>query len=354
MIINGYFIGFAGTSDREESAKYGLLAETIGEEIVKRGHRFVSGGCSGGTTQLCAEKAAKYLRDNKRDQEIDFRIISVLPDDKFEEKHTTVSLGNKFICQGLTRKDRRPFMASIMDVLITIAGGDGTSAEISACLGVGTPIIPIWHTEGASRMFWEEHIKPKLNDDSDQYYKGAIAKKLEDLGKINLRSQDRIGKLAVDIAVELAKKKHKNRCAAIRPSGKNTAFIVMPFDKKFDKVFLSIREIFEKGIYDLPDKFECIRHDQVLSGKIDRSLAQYISDAALLIVDVTGNNPNVLCEHGIGLGLGKKQILISQSPEEASANIFNEIKIEYEPSKLKTLQEKLVKAIHQIYVKPET
>lgn len=352
MMINGYFIGFAGTSNREESAKYVLLAETIGEEIVRRGHRLVSGGCSGGTTQLCAEKAAKCLSDIKRDQEIDFRIISILPDDKFEEKHTTITLGSKFVCQGLTRNERRPFMASFMDVLITIAGGGGTGAEISACLKVGTPIIPIWHTGGSSLEYWNRYIKPMLDDDSDKYYKGITIKKLEDLEKVDLLSQDRMGRLAVDIAIELAKKKHKYRCTAVRPSSKNIAFIVMPFDQKFDNVFLAIKDIFEKGIYSLPLKFDCIRHDQVLSGKIDSSLSQYIAEATLLIVDVTGNNPNVVYEHGIGIGLGKKQILISQSPTKASANIFNEIKIKYHPSRLNKLQEKLVKAIGNLFKMP--
>jgi predicted Rossmann-fold nucleotide-binding protein len=344
MIINGYFIGFAGTSERKKSIEYQLLAETIGEEIMRRGHRFVSGGCSGGTTEYSAKKALEFLKNNKRDEEIKYRIISILQDDKLPKQYTTLDFGNKLACQGMTREERRPFMASLMDSLITINGGNGTKAEIQACLDVGTPVIPISHTGDASSEYWNL-IKPRINDDSDPYYKGNVAKKIEDLEKVNHGSQDRMGKLAVEIAIELAKKKHKYRCATIIEKTKNIAFVVMPFNKKFNKVFLAIKEIFEKVIYNLPLKFDCIRHDEVRSGKIDESLLQYISEASLLIVDVTGNNPNVLCEYGIGVGFRKKQILINQSPKESAADIVNEIQIQYDPSNLRKLQEDLVNTI---------
>jgi predicted Rossmann-fold nucleotide-binding protein len=352
MIINGYFIGVAGVSDRVISARYRLLAETIGEEIMRRGHRLISGGCAGGITHYCTEKAADYLIKNNLKNEIKHRILSILPDDKIpDQKYTTISIGNKFVCQGMTRSERRPFMASLMDSLITINGGNGTKAEIEACLDIGTPILPISQTGGESLNYWNL-IKPMFNNDAYPYYKGSIVKKYEDLEKVNLNNQERIGKLAVDIAIELAKKKHKCRCTPTMAKSNNVAFIVMPFDKKFDEVFLAIKEIFEKGIYALPLKFNCIRHDDVHSGRIDESLLQYISDASLLIVDVTGNNPNVLCEYGIGVGFRKKQILINQSPKESAADIANEIQISYDLANLKRLQEELVQAIRDRYENP--
>lgn len=347
MIINGYFIGFAGTSERKKSDKHQLLAETIGEEIMKKGHRLVSGGCSGGYTQLCAQKAASCLKDKTEERH---RIISILPDPTIEQ-HPSISFGNIFMCKDLSRLERRPFMASLIDSLITIEGSDGTKKEIESCLDVGTPVIPIWKTSGASSEMWEI-IEPRLNDSNLEnsppycFYKGnGIAKKIEKLGKVNLKNQEQIGKLAVDIAIELAKKKHKCRCATTLPKTNNIAFIIMPFDKEFDKVYFAIKEIFEKGIYDLPVKFDCIRHDELRSGKIDESLSQYISEASLLIVDVTGNNPNVLCEYGIGVGFRKKQILINQSPKGSAADIANEIQIQYDPSNLSKLQEDLVNTI---------
>ncbi|MEW6619434.1 MAG: hypothetical protein AB1422_08895 [bacterium] len=349
MIINGYFIGFAGTSDREKSIKYQILAETLGEEIMKRGHRLVSGGCAGGLTQYCAQKAADSLSDTIEQQH---RIISILPDDKIPgQKFTTIAQGNKFVCQGKTRPERRPFMASLIDSLITIEGGKGTGAEIESCLNVGTPVIPIWPTGGSSLECWNL-IRSRFDDPSPPYcfYKSNfISKKIEDLDKLNLISnQQQIGKIAVDIAIELAKKKNKYRCTPI-PITNNKVFIIMPFSKKFDEVYSSIMEIFTNSIYNLPAKYQCKRHDVLRSGKIDSSLSQCISEASLLIVDLTGNNPNVLYEYGMGIGLGKKTVLINQSPGESASDIANNIQIKYELSNLTELKENLVKAIMELY-----
>ncbi len=341
MFINGYFIGFAGSSDRDDANKYKILAKTIGEEIVKRGHRFLCGGCSGGLTEVGVKQATKFLSTNQRQEEIAFRIISIIPDTDLEE-YPTISVGHILSCQKTNRDERRFFMASMMDSLITIRGGGGTGKEIQACLDVGTPVIPIWHTGGASQDKWN-NIRSSINE--DHCYKGRVIKKIEELERTDANNQKKMGELAVDIAIELAKRKHKYRCSTTASKRINKTFIVMPFHEKFDEVYRAIKDVFENKIYSLPVKFECIRHDEVLSGRIDETLVQNLSQASLLIVDATGNNPNVLFESGIGIGFNTKQIIINQNPKNSVVDIANEIQIKYNLSDLDKLKTELVKRI---------
>ncbi len=357
MEISGFRIGFAGTAKREMLETYGNLAISVGKEIAKRGHRMVSGGCTGGTTEKCAEGVFDFLTKNGRQEELDHRIISIVPREK---EFTKIKHGNYLISQKYDRADRRPFMTSFMDVLITINGGKGTASEIEAALSVGTPVVPIWTTGGASYTKWSQ-IKENMDSPLApfRYYGEALISScinnFDYTG--NFKDEtfcDLLAQMAVDAAIKLAAKKC-GHCFDLRPSDHNNAFVIMPYGGDFEKVFEAINEVFRRGsatnalIYQLPAELKCIRADLKKVGKLDRSLLKQIYEASILIIDLTDNNPNVMFELGIGIGLGKKAILINQHPERSAIDLANWIQIPYSLSELDKLPRTLVEAIYELY-----
>lgn len=361
MEITGFRIGFAGTAVREKASEYGFLANAIGKEIARRGHRMVSGGCTGGTTEKCAEGVFEYLTDRGKQKEEDHRIISIIPREK---EFTKIKYGNYMISQKYDRAGRRPFMASMMDVLITINGGEGTKSEIEAALEVGTPVVPIWTTGGASHEKWFE-IKAKMGQNITpfRYYREAFISNYIDSFDAGGDFRDQaffspLAQKAVDIAIKLASKKC-GHCFDLTPSNKNNAFVIMPFGGASEKVYSAIKDVFSRNmgtdtlIYQLPADLRCKRADQNKVGKLDSSLQKQIYEASFLIIDLTDNNPNVMFELGIGMGLGKKVIIINQHPEKSAIDLANWIQIPYSLSKLDALPRILVEAINELYKKNE-
>ena len=358
MEISGFRIGFAGTADRDIS-QYNFLAEAVGKEIANQGHRMVSGGCTGGTTAKCAKGVARFLKDSGKEDEVDHRIINFIPREKeFEE----IEYGNSLISKNYDRVGRRPFMASFMDVLITINGGDGTKSEIEAALKVGTPVVPIWTTGGQSAEMWSEIKKQRDNLQMPYriYNEAFISSRIKNFDQLtNFEEPDEynpLAKEAVDIAIVMAQRKC-GHCFDLAPTNNDVAFVIMPYEDKFDDVFSTIKEVFARNPrtgelrYQLPADLKCVRADEVKIGTIDLSLQKQIYEASFLIVDLTDNNPNVMYELGIGTGLGKKIISINQHMDAPATDVANMKQIPYSLSDLNTLTVNLIDAINQIYSK---
>lgn len=349
MNIGGFFVGIAGSSSRIPSEKWRDLARKIGEEIMRRGHRMVSGGCSGGITQFCADAASSWLKKNNKEEEIKYRIISIVPE---EEGYAYIRDGQFLICKELNRKKRRPFMASIMDVLITVAGSEpmdnelrGTKAEGRACFNVGTPVIPIRLTGGASLDLWSD-INKKYS--KHPLYKDIIRtppwKKLDNPSI----DQTNLAIAAVDLAERMAWLKLATDRSISPSTFSNRVFVIMPFNNDLDPVWKIIKRVFKSPIYNIPINLECNRANGTLIGLIDESILNQIHVAPFVIADLTGYNPNVLYELGYALGIGKRAILINQSPDKKIIDLANQNQIGYELNNLKILEEKLVEAINQL------
>jgi uncharacterized protein (TIGR00725 family) len=342
MEIGGYFIGIAGSADREIAPEYYDLAEMVGKEIMARGHRLVSGGCSGGITQYCAESAASWLGENKKDKEIKYRIISIVPEKK---KFAFINLGQFLICKDLDRVGRRPMMASIMDVLITISGGGGTKSEGENCFKVGTPVVPITGTGGASQKLYSEIEK---NYSENLIYKQILSTPAwEKLGKSTL-SPDVLAKEAVDLAEKMADLKSKVDRGVSSCLFPNKVFVIMPFKDELNPVWEAIQRVFESTHYKIPPNLKCTRADEKLTGKVVKSILDQIYAAPFVIADLTGNNPNVLFETGYSEGIGQGALLINQSPGDSVIDVANRIQIKYDLEDLGTLEKKLVDGINQL------
>ena len=93
-----------------------------------------------------------------------------------------------------------------------------------------------------------------------------------------------------------------------------TCFLVMPFSPAFDAVFTSIKNVLE-GDLGVP----CVRTDELLGGgNIIEDILRGIATSELVVVDVTGRNPNVFYELGIAHMCKPKEKVILLSQERDS------------------------------------
>lgn len=85
------------------------------------------------------------------------------------------------------------------------------------------------------------------------------------------------------------------------------AFVIMPFSREFERIFV---ELVQPAL----PAYDVIRADSHLNQhNILRSIAEGISQASLVIADVTGTNANVMYELGAAHALGKPTVMIAQS-----------------------------------------
>ncbi len=343
MTIGGFRIGFAGSAGRNESLPWAELSETIGREIMARGHRLVTGGCSGGSTQYCVEAAVKWLKENKKLEQVDKRILHVIPAKK---KYNTVIYGQFLECKEKDQDNRRPVMASMMDVMITVCGGNGTISEGQACFEVGTPVVPIATTEGSSRILYKNIGPPST---AGTPYREVVS----DLLWSRLDTADdqfQLGQQAVEIATGLALYRMTIATETIPNKESQKVFIIMPFGEEFDPLHHAIDEVFRK--IDLPSELQCIRADADLTGELS-SLFERIREAPFVIADFTGSNPNVLLEYGYAMGLRKKTIVLNQNPSITPTDIKHLKQIPYTLNDLTQLKLDLIQAIQELYRKLE-
>lgn len=89
-------------------------------------------------------------------------------------------------------------------------------------------------------------------------------------------------------------------------------FVVMPFDEALQNVYDTIETVVE-------DKcgLVCMRADKLtIPERITEDIWNCISEARVLIADLTGRNANVFYEVGLAHALGKQVILLVQKQEE--------------------------------------
>lgn len=84
-------------------------------------------------------------------------------------------------------------------------------------------------------------------------------------------------------------------------------FVLMPFNDAMNSVYDVIRSVGEK--LDL----RVFRADEMAApGLITEQILDAIRNSAIIIADITGNNPNVLYEVGIAHSLGKATVMLTQ------------------------------------------
>ena len=113
--------------------------------------------------------------------------------------------------------------------------------------------------------------------------------------------------------------------APVDVSQADSVFVVMPFSPAFDDVWKGGIEKAAKA-----EGFVPIRTDMISrSSDITDLIVESLTKCHIAIVDVTGNNPNVMFELGYALAKGKPRIIITQSPEVLPFDIRQIQAIEY-------------------------
>ncbi len=94
------------------------------------------------------------------------------------------------------------------------------------------------------------------------------------------------------------------------------AFVLMPFRPNWSElVWQTIKETLKNmGI-------EAVRADEQYGHQVVEDIWKGICEAGIVIADVTGKNPNVYYELGIAHVLGRRVILLTQTPDDIPFDI---------------------------------
>ncbi len=119
-------IGVIGQSGEIPEATW-LLAEEIGKEIARRGAILLTGGTSGVMSAVSrGAKKAKGL------------VVGILPGDTMEFANEDIDIP---ISTGLSFDYRSLILVHSSDVIIMVAGGNGTLGELSAAYLNRKPVV---------------------------------------------------------------------------------------------------------------------------------------------------------------------------------------------------------------------
>ncbi|MCK4794131.1 MAG: hypothetical protein KAV87_60955 [Desulfobacteraceae bacterium] len=130
-----------------------------------------------------------------------------------------------------------------------------------------------------------------------------------------------------------------------KPVRQNQCFVLMPFRQEYDEIY---QDILKPILQELG--YHCLRADEIYgSTAIIHDIWDNIQIAGLIIADMTGKNPNVFYELGLGHAIGKNVILITQSLEDVPFDLRHLRCILYKHSLrgLIELRDKLKKTILQ-------
>lgn len=100
---------------------------------------------------------------------------------------------------------------------------------------------------------------------------------------------------------------------------KRFLFAMMPFNDSFEDVWTGGIKRASSGTGLTPIRIDMLTQ----SSEITDDIVQAIRMSEVIVVDLTGNNPNVMFEFGFALAKGKKPVVISQSTEYLTFDIKN-------------------------------
>jgi hypothetical protein len=109
----------------------------------------------------------------------------------------------------------------------------------------------------------------------------------------------------------------------------NHGFLIMPFGPQWSG---EVEQAVRKALSDCG--MDCHRADQLLGRNIMLDIWTWICECGVVVADVTGCNPNVMYELGLAEAIGKRIILISQTPD-VSFDLSGQRLIVYSPAKEK-------------------
>jgi hypothetical protein len=105
---------------------------------------------------------------------------------------------------------------------------------------------------------------------------------------------------------------------SVNTSNPNKVAVMMPFDSTFDNVYSCIKKVIAER------KLSCERVDDIYTPThITKDISNLLVESGVVIVDITGRNPNVMYELGLSHAIGRTTILIAQDITGAAALPFD-------------------------------
>ncbi len=251
----------------------------LGERIVEREHILLT-GCRGSLDKVIAEAAGQWLKKNKRDAH-QYIISYRLKNDKPAHRVGRIQVSKRTDWE-LTHPDLdSPEQIADADVAIFIAGGHGTFHAANWARIADKPVLGIGQFGGSGEALFE-----KERERFGRRYSHLVT--IEDFDVLNQDTDD-VDQLAEDV-IALCEN-------LVVP---NTVFIIMSFQKKFDKLYTVYKAVCKDF------GFDAVRTDKVYSlDKILPRILKGIRHSAFVIADVTETSPNVFYEIGFAEGLGR-------------------------------------------------
>ena len=112
-------------------------------------------------------------------------------------------------------------------------------------------------------------------------------------------------------------------------------FVLMPFLDEFDDVYLVMKDAIREASDKLGIEIACHRADDISEpGRITEQIIEEITNADVLIADLSGNNANVMYELGYGHALGKIAIIVNQDIHTAPFDVKDFRQIPYDRNRL--------------------
>lgn len=257
------------------------IANTPDLVLLTGGHRTNKSG--GDTSDYTAALAARQALSKAGIPERN-RIITMLPhSDPIPGKRFRI--GNVIEVGRSDSKSRRFSMVMACNGVIALDGGRPTSDMVDLAWVSGKAVLPIPFTGGAARKKWKQY-----NDELVATF-GITDKEEEELLDIGSGSPET--KAALCLA--LLRRKLRARC-----------FVAMPYgDHPHPEAFATIERVVNELGY------TAVRLDRAtFTGSVLDAIREAIESAEVVLVDLSGYNPNVLYELGMAQALGKRTVLL--------------------------------------------
>lgn len=151
------------TGGRRISPEVCDMAYAIGRAVVEKGHIIMTGGASG-SDECAARGALEYLRKVGRDPRQ--QIISFRP----KESPSPHFAYGQVLVAGRRHFQRREKLVQAGDIIVLIAGEEGTEHIFDCAIQQRKPVLPVGQTGGMAEEKWKA-IQVAL----DHYYSGKIS-----------------------------------------------------------------------------------------------------------------------------------------------------------------------------------
>jgi predicted Rossmann-fold nucleotide-binding protein len=198
--------------------------------------------------------------------------------------------GRVQILRKRTAQSRRFSMVSSSDVVISIAGQEGTRSVLDMALAIEKPILPLPFSDGVSARRWKEHRREVLEKFHLSKKEAARWDKIELEGM----NQSEIRELAQCVKRHLLTGFTRN------------CFVIMPFQRRFAPVY-------EKAIKPAlaGHGLKPLRTDRLgLTGNLVEFIRNALNSCYFAIADTTHDRPNVMYELGMAHAENKTVILL--------------------------------------------